>query len=738
MFTILPQSRLAWRGPSLLVTDARGMCSRDHAVTGFYHHEARHLSVLRLLVNGEDPWLCEFADVAPNRLDLTFNHPELQQFGGGGSGEATDERSLDAYGIEFRSLDLQLSYIVRVVGLDIALRIGNRTQRPAQVQITWNVAADFADIQEALDSARQQNAEVRAEPHADLLRLVYAHPDLLLSTEVRGGGDAEWSVACDHLRANVRLNARESSRLTLEVRAIDGDRAITPDDERAREGRVREWHERTTSVTIPGNPMAAEVVRRSAEDLASLALLEDGPDEWLAPQAGVPLYPAFFGRDALTSGWQAGMLDQCDTLLSSLTKAARHQGTRADPWRDEEPGRIVQQIRRGPIARLGRTPFDRYYGDFASPLMFVVALATRYAWRGDDAELAALWDAARRIVDWVRDYGDRDGDGYLEYQTRSGVGPENQGWKDSGDAMIYEDGTPMPSPLAACEIQGYWYAAQQLMAGMCLARGEISEAKAFWRAAKDLKERFNRDWWLPDDQFIALAKGRDGRMARTIASNAGHCLTSGIIDDDHLPAVVGRLFAPDLFSGWGIRTLSTDHPRYNPLSYHRGSVWLVENATIAFGLRRFGFDARALELAGAMFELAGFYDRYRVPEAIGGYARGERPSPGAYPRANPLQAWNASAMPLFLQTILGLQPLARLDLLVADPVLPAWLPSVRLTGLRVGGASATLHFWRDEDGTSHVAKEHVRGTLHVVRQPPLESLAVGWGERIRSLVTRVR
>jgi glycogen debranching enzyme len=368
--------------------------------------------------------------------------------------------------------------------------------------------------------------------------------------------------------------------------------------------------------------------------------------------------------------------------------------------------------------------------------MFVISLANRYAWQGVTSELDAHWDAARRVMDWAREYGDVDGDGYLEYSTKYPEGPQNQGWKDSGDAMVYEDGTIMKPPLADCEIQGYWFAAQQLMAAMCLAKGKLGDAKDFWKSAAALKKRFNRDWWLPEENYIALAMGPDKRPSKSIASNAGHCLATGIVDDKHIPALVERMFAPDMFSGWGIRTLSTEHPRYNPLSYHRGSIWLVENATIAFGLRRFGFDERALELARAMFSLSQLYDQFRVPETIGGYARSERPFPGAYPRANTLQAWNASAMPLLLHTILGLQPVARLDLLVADPVLPTWMPEVRLKGLRVGGATATIRFWRDKRGKSHVKAESVKGTLHIVRQPPPESMTVGWGERVRRLVRR--
>ena len=267
--------------------------------------------------------------------------------------------------------------------------------------------------------------------------------------------------------------------------------------------------------------------------------------------------------------------------------------------------------------------------------------------------------------------------------------------------------------------------------------GAREDAHAYRDSASALKHRFNRDWWMEDEQFYALALDPQKRQVRALTSNVGHCLASGIIDRERLPAVVGRMFAPDLFSGWGIRTLSTNHTFYNPLSYHRGTVWAVEQASIVFGLRRFGFDARALDLAEALFDLAQLYPEYRIPECVGGYARGERPVPGAYPRANTPQLWNATAFPLIVQTILGLLPIAATNTLVLDPVLPSWIPDLILRDLRVGDAKVTLRFWRDEDGVSKWKILHQRGTLHVVRQPAPESLSAAWTDRTAGVLESI-
>jgi glycogen debranching enzyme len=378
---------------------------------------------------------------------------------------------------------------------------------------------------------------------------------------------------------------------------------------------------------------------------------------------------------------------------------------------------------------LNVNPYSAYYADYASPLMFVVALANLWAWTGERHHVERHWDAARRILDWARDHGDMDGDGYLEYQTRSSMGAKNQGWKDSGDAIVYDDGRSVPPPIATCELQGYWYVAQELMALLSLVMGARNDAAAYRDSAAALKRRFNRDWWVEEEQFVALALDPEKRQVRAVTSNVGHCLACGIIDRERLPGLVGRMFAPDLFSGWGIRTLSTQHAFYNPLSYHRGTVWAVEQATAVFGLRRFGFDERALELTEALFELALLYPDYRIPECIGGYARGEAPVPGAYPRANTPQLWNATAFPLVIQTALGLVPIAAANTLLIDPVLPTWLPELVVRGLRVGDAKVTLRVWRDRDGACKWDVPHRQGTLHIVRQPPPESLSATWTDR---------
>jgi glycogen debranching enzyme len=734
---IRPGLLYAWHGQSLLVVNWRGDCGDDQTLSGFYFREARHLRTLRLSLNGQEPWLSEVAIVSPSELTFDYVHPELHVFGGGGSGQSGPDVEIDYHGLPYRALDLRVRHEVGIAGLRVTLTATNRSQREVSVEVGWTLDADFADIQEAQGATREQEAPVSRDATGCLTRFRYEHPELPYATCVSATGDGDWRVTPDGLASRLTLGTQQSAMLALTLEPRDFHEPLSPDDLATREAAWRAWRDGLTRVETPGNVVAQAAVEGNLRDFASFPLLQGAPDEWLAMQAGMPVYPALFGRDTITAGWQAASADRGQVLDASLTRLGRLQSDRIDDWRDEQPGRIPYQVRQGPLARLNLNPYSAYYADYASPLMFVISLAHLYSWTGEKARLAKHWDAARRILDWAREYGDMDADGYLEYQTRSSKGTKNQGWKDSGDAIVYEDGTVVPDPLGTCELQGYWFAAQQLFAVLSWVMGEKDSAKAYWRSAMELKARFNRDWWVEDDRCVALAMDRDKRVVRAGTSNAGHCIATGIVGDEHLPPLVGRLFAPDMFSGWGIRTLSTTHTSYNPISYHLGTVWAVENATIVFGLRRFGFDVRAVELSRALFDLAELYPDYRIPECVGGYTRGERATPGAYPRTNAPQLWNASGFSLLVHSLLGLQPVAPLDLLVVDPVLPTWLPEVILHDVRLGGATATLRFWRGGSGDSHAEVLHQRGTLHLMKQPPLESLAAGARDRLAAFIDGV-
>ena len=717
----------AWKGPSLLITTPRGDCGEEHPHSGFYHREARMLRTFRLLINGQAPWLCDAAAVAPDTIAFTYVHPEISALGGGGTGQAGDEENRGSNGIPERALDMRVVHRVRAGWLDVSVLITNRARDLQTFDVIYLVDADYADIQEAQSQKREQDAGVTVATREGILELAYAHPRLTHRTEIRCG--PAWEARGGSITAHITLQPQEARRLALQVVPfIDGAR-LTKAEVDERETVLEAWRGNFATITAPGNRLFERILEANVRDIASFPTLDGPRGEWLAAQAGMPAYPAFFGRDAVTAGWQAAYLDRGAALEAALRKLSRLQSDRVDDWRDAQPGRIPYQVRSGPLALLNVNPYSAYYADYASPLMFVISLANLYAWTGHTRHVRPYWDTARRILDWAREYGDMDGDGYLEYQTRSTRGTKNQGWKDSGDAITYDDGSPVPPPIATCELQAYWYLAQELMALLSSMMNADGDAKAHVESAASLKERFNRDWWVEEEKFFALALDPDKRQVRAVTSNVGHCLATGIIERSRVPAVVGRLFAPDMYTGWGIRTLSAAHRFYNPLSYHRGTVWAVEQGTIVFGLRRFGFDARALELTRALFELAELYPGHRIPECVGGYSRADHPSPGAYPRANTPQLWNATALTLCVQSILGVLPLAPIRTLLIDPVLPSWLPELVLRNLRVGDATVTLRFWRDGEKAKWEVL-HKTGRLHILRQPPPESLTARLGDRL--------
>lgn len=735
---IRPDLAYAWSGPSLFVVNTRGECGQDQRVSGYYFREARFLRTLRLEIDGEPPWLCETAAPDPERLAFTFIHPEIVEPSGGGTGQAGDEEQTNARGLPERALVIGLSYQVDVAELRVSLVVTNHSRRTVTIEVGWAVDADFADIQETQGPRREQEAGVAVETRENGLQFSYAHPQLPYQTLLQGEGQTPWRADGARLTATIMLQPQGTAALGMRVIPIIEERAgVDEHGTQQRRDAVSGWRHSFARVSTPGNRLFEQTLEHNVRDFASFPLLDGRADEWLALQAGMPLYPALFGRDAITAGWQASYVDRGQALAAALNRLARMQSDRVNDWRDEEPGRIPYQVRCGPLALLNINPYAAYYADYASPLLFVIGLANLYAWTGDDTLLSRHWDTARRILDWAREWGDRDGDGFLEYQTRSAKGTKNQGWKDSGDAVVYDDGTPVPAPIGTCELQGYWYLAQTLMGLLSGLRGDRVSASAYAGSAHELKTRFNRDWWVADESFFALAMDPQKRLINAPTSNVGQCIACGIIDADHLRPVVGRMFAPDLFSGWGIRTLSSQHAYYNPLSYHRGTVWAVEQATIIFGLRRFGFDARALELGQALVDLAQLYPEQRIPECVGGYARGERATPGAYPRANTPQLWNATSLALLVQTMLGLLPLAPFETLVVDPVLPWWLPDLVLHDVRVGEARASLRFWREENGQSEWEVLQKHGTLRIVRQPPPESLTADAFDRVKGLIETV-
>ena len=380
-----------------------------------------------------------------------------------------------------------------------------------------------------------------------------------------------------------------------------------------------------------------------------------------------------------------------------MAALARYQATEDDPTRDEEPGKIVHEVRHGELARLGLVPHAAYYGTHDATSLFLITLSQLYRWSGDQSLPERYLPNVEACLAWLDRFGDRDGDGFQEYERRSSRGYYNQGWKDAGDAIPEADGSLAPLPLALCELQGYGYEAKLRAAELYDVLGRSARAHRLRDEAGELYERFNeRFWWDAEGTYYLGLNGRKEPIA-SVASNAGHLLASGIVPANRAARLVERLLAADMWSGWGIRTLSAAHPAYKPFAYHTGTVWPHDNAMIATGMARYGFAEAAAEVARAIFDAAASFQATRLPELFAGLERDPGSFPVQYLGANVPQAWAAASVFQFIAALAGLEARATpgLPTLYVSPALPDWLPELTIDSLRVGTGTVRLHLTND-------------------------------------------
>ena len=401
--------------------------------------------------------------------------------------------------------------------------------------------------------------------------------------------------------------------------------------------------------------------------------------------AGLPWFMALFGRDSIIAAIQTKLLGP-DLMAGTLHTLASLQANARDNFREADPGKIPHEVREGELSVLEEVPHSRYYGSVDATPLFLILLWEAYQWTGDEEPLRQLLPAAEAALRWIDRYGDMDGDGFVEYKRRTRQGIKNQGWKDSHDSISFADGRLAEGPIALAEVQGYVYDAKRRMAKVYRVLGNINKARRLERQAEQLREHFNDAFWMPQHSYYAVALDGRKQQVDSIASNAGHCLWSGIVDGDKASSVVERLMAPDMFSGWGIRTLSTQMARYDPLSYHNGSVWPHDNSLIAGGMAGYGFTAEGSEVALALIDAAASFSPHRLPELFAGYPRREHSFPVPYPDANAPQAWASGAVIYVLETLLGVLPTG--DRLLQEA--PREGLSLSLSGVRYRGSRRVL------------------------------------------------
>jgi glycogen debranching enzyme len=749
-----PQSVYISRNRSVFATGRDGFITGD-ADHGFFVHQTRLLSRYGYRINDAAP--------TPNVLSTVDHHSWLGYYlaeSPASEAEEPDSGSGQVPALSRRPLELKVSRFVDD-GLHEDLDLTNYGTEAARFVFALDIDADFADLAEREERQQKGTLERSWDGAHSRLTFAYSATHAYDNQSERGSASIHRSVTIDVRRASTPArfeHDRLSFSITLQPHeswhacivltpTIDGT-VLNATDDCPRFGKVQSEHDQkivearreSTQIRAPGSETLTAVVLGAIDqaraDLAALRLFDlDVPPRSWTVAAGLPLYSALFGRDTLTAGWQAALLSP-DLMHGALKSIADLQGTEMNDWRDEQPGKMLHEAHSGPLATLNYNPRKRSYSSITTSGLFAFMLAELWHWTGDKNLVRPLVEPALRAMQWLDRYGDLDGDGFYEYLTRSTMGPRNQAWKDSNDAIVYGDGRNVDAPIATCEEQGFIYVAKLHLSEVMWSLGEKAMARRLYESAGELKARFHDAFWMEEEGFYAMALDSKKRQVTSIGSNAGHCVAAAIVESSVVTRVVDRLFEPDLFSGWGIRTLSDQHPRYNPYSYHLGSIWPVEHGTFALGFMRYGLFDRAQQIAKAQFEAAALFDFYSLPELFGGQPRDDRHAfPGIYPNANSPQAWSASMVFSLLQAMLGLYPYAPLALLLVDPHLPEWLPEITLENLRIGKATVTIRFWRKKDGRSTYRVLEQRGKLHVVRQATPWSLTTSFAERLRDVLS---
>ena len=649
---------------------------------GLYFEGTRYLSQFRLRLNGQRPLLLSARVKLENELfgaDLT--NPDLPL-----TGELVLPRDLVHV---FRGRFLwNATWHERI-------RLWNYSRGPVRASLAFDIDADFADIFEVRGTKRERRG-ARLEPVVSgrEIRFAYRGLDGDVRTTTLEWSDAPDATSARMIRFDYDLEPRGSAVLTLAIRCERG-RSRSP-------GLSYESAERESASALAAQQADYAAIATSSErfdewlrrSAADMRMLVSATPHGRYPYAGVPWFSTPFGRDGLIAALQTLWVNP-RIARGVLSYLAATQADRVDEARDAEPGKILHETRSSEMANLGEVPFGRYYGSIDAAPLFVV-LAGAYADRtGDRRFLAELWPHVERALAWIDEYGDRDGDGFIEYARRSPTGLVQQGWKDSQDSIFHEDGSLAEPPIALCEVQAYVFAARRAAAGLAEMLDRHDQAATLRRQAEQLREAFEERFWCEDRSTYAIALDGHKQPCRVRSSNAGHCLFGGIASEGRARRVAEQLVGDEMFSGWGIRTIAPGEVRYNPMSYHNGSVWPHDNGIIAAGFSAYGFDDLLERPFKGLFDASGFMEGHRLPELFCGFHRRGGEGPTSYPVACSPQAWAAGVVFQFLQCSLRLSidPAAR-RLCVNRATLPPWLTYVRIRNLDLPFGTADLLFER--------------------------------------------
>jgi glycogen debranching enzyme len=681
-------------GDTFFISDDCGNV-RQLGPYGLFHRDTRFLSRYWVEVNGEIPLVLTSKEVDYFSAAFFLSNPPL-------------------YGIQENTISIVRHRFVGD-GMHEELILQNHNQEPVTLQLVFNFDCDFADLFEVKAARVEKKGELvhEIDEESHTVRYLYRRDTFLRKTIITftQRPKLEKSRAVFEIALPARGLWQTCVEIAMETeeeqrRPKYGCDAFARGNNEVRQS-LEEWRWSVPRLLSDCDALN-HTYKQSYIDLAALRLRARAiHEEARLPAAGLPWFMTLFGRDTLITSFQT-LLFGSNLAVGALKALASNQGGKVDDFHDEEPGKMLHEIRFGELTAFRDKPHSPYYGTVDATPLFLILLSEVYRWTADRKIVEELKGNALRALEWIDRYGDLDDDGYVEYKTRSREGLRNQGWKDSGDSILFSDGRLAEPPIALCEVQGYVYDAKLRTAELAdEAWDDRGLAERLRSEAAELKQRFNRDFWIEErGGYFALALDADKKKVDSLTSNIGHLLWSGIVDDDKVDTIVRQLMSDALYSGWGVRTMSRDDHGFNPIAYHNGTVWPHDNSLIAAGLTRAGFRSEACRIMTDILQ-AGENFVYRLPEVFAGYSRARYSFPVRYPTSSSPQAWASGTPILFLQTMLGLEPDRKQRRLTASPFLPKIVSKIDLRGVRAFGKRYDIsvegeHFEVKEMGSAEV------------------------------------
>lgn len=671
---------------------------------GLYHEGTRFLSRFELTLNGEAPLLLSSTVKEDNvLLNIDLTNPDLTQ-----EGQVAIPRG---------SLHLSRARFLWQGHCFERLRIHNYSLLPMPVRLALTVDADFADLFEVRGKKRERRGR--------RLETIKSKEGLSLGYEGLDHVNRRLTIHCVPAPTAVRSDEIEFETLLAAGEGVQWDLTISCEVDRQPTCELSYEHALVEVERALQSAQADDCVIVTSNEqfnawlnssLADLHMMISDTPEGPYPYAGVPWFSTPFGRDGLITAFE--LLWVNPTIARGvLAYLAATQAKEAAPEQDAEVGKILHETRKGEMAALKEIPFGRYYGSIDATPLFIMLAGSYYEHTGDQAFIGQIWPNIELALKWIDTAGDLDGDGFVEYRRRSAGGLLHQGWKDSQDAVFHADGSPAEGPIALCEVQGYVFAAKRQAARLAQSLGYPERARHLLKEADKLRSQFERTFWCYDISSYALALDGSKQPCRVRTSNAGHCLWTGIANIKHGMRIAKTLVGQDFFTGWGIRTVAATEIRYNPMSYHNGSVWPHDTALIAAGLAAYGFKQGTLKLLNGLFDASLFLDLHRLPELLCGFSRRPGGGPTLYPVACSPQTWSSAAVFLLLQSCLGMRieaPRSRLSF--SQPVLPPFLERIEIKNLRIGDATVDLSLDRhDQDVGINVLRREGRVGIVVMK-----------------------